>query len=102
MGGYPEGVVSKHLCSLKAGDSIEVKGPFEKLAYKANMKKEIGMVAGGSGITPMLQILKEAFKTQRIRPSLCSSTATKLQMTSCCAKSSTPWLLHQMAAWKSI
>merc|ERR1712039_791197 len=27
-----------------------------------NMKKHIGMVAGGSGITPMLQVLKEALK----------------------------------------
>merc|ERR1719159_1670089 len=60
--GYPSGVVSKHLCSLKAGDSVEVKGPFEKLPYKANMKKRIGMVAGGSGITPMLQVLKEILK----------------------------------------
>merc|ERR1712070_1215537 len=41
---------------------IEVKGPFAKLRYYANMKKHIGMVAGGSGITPMLQILKEALR----------------------------------------
>mmetsp|Transcript_68484 Transcript_68484/g.130337 ORF Transcript_68484/g.130337 Transcript_68484/m.130337 type:complete len:309 (-) Transcript_68484:67-993(-) len=60
--GYPNGVVSKYLCSLKAGDSIEVKGPFKKLPYKANMKKKIGMIAGGSGITPMLQIAKEVLK----------------------------------------
>lgn len=60
--GYPSGVVSKHLCSLKAGDMVEVKGPFEKLPYRANMKKRIGMVAGGSGITPMLQVLKEALR----------------------------------------
>merc|ERR1712048_717661 len=60
--GYPTGVVSKYLCSLKKGDEVEVKGPLEKLPYKANMKKHIGMVAGGSGITPMLQILKEGLK----------------------------------------
>merc|ERR1740139_1047693 len=60
--GYPTGIVSKYLCSLQAGDLVEVKGPFPKLAYKANMKKHIGMIAGGSGITPMLQILKEALK----------------------------------------
>jgi len=57
--GYPTGLVSKYLCSLKPGDSVDVKGPFPKLAYTANMKKRIGMVAGGSGITPMLQVIKE-------------------------------------------
>lgn len=57
--GYPKGVVSKHICSLKPGDMVEVKGPFAKLAYTANMKKSIGMIAGGSGITPMLQVMKE-------------------------------------------
>jgi len=60
--GYPTGLVSKHLCSLRAGDTVEVKGPLQKLMYTANMKKHIGMVAGGSGITPMLQVLKEALK----------------------------------------
>jgi cytochrome-b5 reductase len=57
--GYPTGKVSKYLCSLKPGDTVHVKGPFPKLSYKANMKKQIGMVAGGSGITPMVQVLKE-------------------------------------------
>jgi len=60
--GYPQGVVSKHLCSLKVGDTVQVKGPLPKLSYEANMKKHVGMVAGGSGITPMLQVLKEALK----------------------------------------
>lgn len=60
--GYPTGVVSKYLTSLKPGDSVEVKGPFPKLPYTANMKKHIGMIAGGSGITPMLQVVKEILK----------------------------------------
>lgn len=30
-----------------------------KFKYEANMKKSIGMVAGGTGITPMLQVIKE-------------------------------------------
>jgi len=60
--GYPSGVVSKYLCSLKPGDSVEIKGPFPKLSYTANMKKQIGMIAGGSGITPMLQVIKEILK----------------------------------------
>lgn len=54
---YPEGKMSQHLDTLKVGDVLEVKGPIEKLRYSPNMKKQIGMIAGGSGITPMLQIL---------------------------------------------
>mmetsp|Transcript_13476 Transcript_13476/g.20261 ORF Transcript_13476/g.20261 Transcript_13476/m.20261 type:complete len:284 (+) Transcript_13476:26-877(+) len=56
---YPEGRVSSYLHSLRVGDFIEVKGPFPKLEYRPNMKRKIAMVAGGSGITPMLQIIRE-------------------------------------------
>merc|ERR1712144_169839 len=53
---YEKGVMSKHFGRLKEGDGLEIKGPIVKLPYVANMKKEIGMVAGGTGITPMLQV----------------------------------------------
>lgn len=36
-----------------------MKGPIEKLSYVANMKRFVGMVAGGTGITPMLQVIQE-------------------------------------------
>lgn len=36
---------------------IEIKGPFPKLKYVPNMKKCIGMMCGGTGITPMLQVM---------------------------------------------
>jgi len=53
---YEQGVMSKHFGTLKPGDSLEIKGPIVKLPYVPNMKKHIGMVAGGTGITPMLQV----------------------------------------------
>eukprot|EP00899_Mesostigma_viride_P019069 jgi/Mesvir1/27163/Mv20827-RA.1 len=56
---YPEGKMSKHLGEMKEGDVLEVKGPVPKLKYEANMKKHIGMIAGGTGITPMLQVIHE-------------------------------------------
>ena len=56
--GYPQGNVSKYLCNLDVGDKVEVKGPFPKIKYEPNMKKSIGMIAGGSGITPMLQVVQ--------------------------------------------
>jgi len=56
---YPQGIMSKHVANLKPGDTIEIKGPFPKLKYEANMKKHIGMIAGGTGITPMLQVIEK-------------------------------------------
>ncbi|GBG27348.1 NADH-cytochrome b5 reductase-like protein [Hondaea fermentalgiana] len=55
----PGGVMSRHIDSLKPGDELEMKGPFPKIPYKKNMVKKIGMVAGGTGITPMLQVIRE-------------------------------------------
>lgn len=34
----------------------QMKGPIPKYPYQPNIKKHIGMVAGGTGITPMLQV----------------------------------------------
>ena len=62
--------MSQHLNSMKLGDTILMKGPKGHLDYKGRgqfsiahkkdnvvqyRKKKIGMVAGGTGITPMLQ-----------------------------------------------
>jgi len=56
---YPNGNVSSYIHNMKIGEHLRVKGPFIKLEYVPNMFRKIGMVAGGSGITPMLQICQE-------------------------------------------
>lgn len=55
---YPTGNISKHLATLKIGDVMKVKGPKGAMSYSPNMVKRFGMIAGGTGITPMLQITK--------------------------------------------
>ena len=40
------------------GDSIGIRGPKGNFEYKCNMVKSIGMIAGGTGITPMLPIIR--------------------------------------------
>ncbi|KAI7832998.1 hypothetical protein BX661DRAFT_178933 [Kickxella alabastrina] len=59
---YPEGKMSSHIHSLKPGDELEIKGPIPKYPYKAGALKEVGMIAGGSGITPMLQLIQHVLE----------------------------------------
>jgi cytochrome-b5 reductase len=56
---YPTGNVSKYIGERKVGDTLEIRGPFDKYIYTVNSKRVISMVAGGSGIAPMLQIIRE-------------------------------------------
>lgn len=55
---YPNGKLSTHIDNLELGDAIKVKGPKGFYNYEPNMLKHICMVAGGTGITPMYQIIK--------------------------------------------
>jgi cytochrome-b5 reductase len=50
--------MSQYLDHMKIGDFIDVRGPKGKFDYTPNMKKAIGMLAGGTGITPMFQIIQ--------------------------------------------
>ncbi|EME28115.1 NADH-cytochrome b5 reductase 1 [Galdieria sulphuraria] len=54
----PYGTMSRYLDSLKLGDSLWVRGPKGKFTYSRNMRKCIGMIAGGTGITPMYQLIQ--------------------------------------------
>ncbi|KAL1929960.1 hypothetical protein VTP01DRAFT_1114 [Rhizomucor pusillus] len=55
---YPQGNISKMFAELKIGDLVSVRGPKGNFNYTPNMCKSIGMIAGGTGITPMLQIIR--------------------------------------------
>lgn len=54
---YPGGTVTSHLYSLQKHQTIKVKGPYGKFDLQPNMVKHLGMIASGTGITPMLQII---------------------------------------------
>ncbi|KAG2205102.1 hypothetical protein INT47_002196 [Mucor saturninus] len=58
---YPTGVMSRHIHSLNVGDSVDIKGPFVKYNWDEKPVSQVGMVAGGTGITPMLQLLRKVF-----------------------------------------
>lgn len=55
---YEKGNVSLYLDQMKIGDLIRIKGPRGQMRYKPYLCKEIAMLAGGSGITPMMQIIR--------------------------------------------
>ncbi|KAJ9154911.1 NADH-cytochrome b5 reductase [Pleurostoma richardsiae] len=55
---YPTGNISKHMASLSVGQTIRVKGPKGAFVYTPNMVRHFGMIAGGTGITPMLQVVR--------------------------------------------
>ncbi|CAO1635608.1 unnamed protein product [Parajaminaea phylloscopi] len=56
---YPGGAMTEHVHGLKVGEPIQIKGPIPKFPYKANEFQHIGMIAGGSGITPMWQVIQD-------------------------------------------
>lgn len=76
------GKMSQHLESLKIGDSIKIRGPrglFQysgkgNLAIKADNKsaakkkhvKRLSMIAGGTGIAPMLQVIRDVLKKSNV------------------------------------
>ena len=59
---YPTGNISKYLAGIHVGQTIRVKGPKGAFVYTPNMVRHFGMIAGGTGITPMLQVIKAIIK----------------------------------------
>ncbi|KAJ5369898.1 Cytochrome b5 [Penicillium cataractarum] len=55
---YPQGLMTKHLESMEIGDMIEIRGPKGAMQYSTTYAKHIGMIAGGTGITPMYQLIR--------------------------------------------
>jgi len=57
---YDNGNASKYIHSMKPGESLSIKGPFPKFDFKINEFDEVALIGGGSGITPLYQILTRA------------------------------------------
>lgn len=60
---YAEGDISKKFSSLNPGQFVQFKGPVGRFNYTTNHVKELGLIAGGSGITPLLQVISEIITT---------------------------------------
>jgi len=80
---FAPGVMGSHMNELKVGDTMDIKGPMGEIVYNGNGRfaitrkdpekkkptyvqnvqaRRVGMIAGGTGITPMLAIIREVMK----------------------------------------
>ncbi|PLB50367.1 hypothetical protein P170DRAFT_463590 [Aspergillus steynii IBT 23096] len=57
---YPHGKMTTHLASLPIGASLLFRGPKGAMQYSRDSARTINMIAGGTGITPMYQVLRAA------------------------------------------
>ncbi|KAI0913250.1 hypothetical protein F4823DRAFT_87658 [Ustulina deusta] len=63
---YPDGkLTGGYLANLSVGDEVKFRGPKGAMRYKRGYCKRIGMLAGGSGITPMYQLIRAICEDQR-------------------------------------
>lgn len=58
---YEQGNITRHVDAKKIGETIDVRGPKGFFTYTPGMVKSFGMIAGGTGITPMYQIMTAIF-----------------------------------------
>ncbi|KAK4084374.1 uncharacterized protein Triagg1_854 [Trichoderma aggressivum f. europaeum] len=63
---YPNGKMTNgYLANLNIGDEVHFRGPKGAMRYSRKLCKKIGMVAGGTGITPMFQIIRAICESDR-------------------------------------
>nr|CCC91395.1 putative NADH-cytochrome b5 reductase [Trypanosoma congolense IL3000] len=53
---YPNSKMGSHLHNMKVGNSIDVQGPWRTMDIKPGQYEHVGMLAGGTGVTPMYQV----------------------------------------------
>ncbi|OCT47740.1 NADH-cytochrome b5 reductase 2 [Cladophialophora carrionii] len=59
---YPKGPMSEHIHGLKEGDTLSFKGPIPKYPWSPNKHSHITLISGGTGITPMYQLIRAIAK----------------------------------------
>ncbi|KAI3444202.1 hypothetical protein Pfo_000867 [Paulownia fortunei] len=62
---YPQGRMSHHFREMREGDYLAVKGPKGRFKYQPGQVRAFGMLAGGSGITPMFQVTRAILENPR-------------------------------------
>ncbi|KAK4446743.1 YWTD domain-containing protein [Podospora aff. communis PSN243] len=55
---YDQGAMTQYLASMSVGQTIDIRGPKGAMQYSRKYATKIGMIAGGTGITPMYQLIR--------------------------------------------
>ncbi|EFX06380.1 FAD/NAD(P)-binding oxidoreductase [Grosmannia clavigera kw1407] len=55
---YEGGLMTEHLEKMQIGDTIDIRGPKGTMEYNQSYARHIGMIAGGTGIAPMYQLVR--------------------------------------------
>ncbi|PIA14321.1 ferredoxin reductase-like protein [Coemansia reversa NRRL 1564] len=70
---YPRGSLSRFLHATRVGDHIEMRGPILTWPYSPGAYRRIFMLAGGTGIAPMFQLITRVLSNP-------DDTSTKLSL----------------------
>lgn len=63
---YPDGLLTgRYLAHLAVGDEVLFRGPKGAMRYRRGLCRKIGMLAGGTGITPMFQLIRAICEDDR-------------------------------------
>ncbi|KAJ6120364.1 hypothetical protein N7523_004644 [Penicillium sp. IBT 18751x] len=63
---YPDGLLTgQYLANLNVGDKVLFRGPKGTMRYRRGLCRRIGMIAGGTGITPMYQLIRAICEDER-------------------------------------
>ncbi|KAM0324861.1 hypothetical protein ACHAQA_007827 [Verticillium albo-atrum] len=63
---YPDGqLTGRYLAHLSIGDEVLFRGPKGAMRYQRGLCRRIGMVAGGTGITPLFQLVRAICEDDR-------------------------------------
>lgn len=61
---YPKGKMSSIISKLNVGDEIEIRGPYGSFKYQTNSFKRLVLLAAGTGIAPMFQLIQHILKNE--------------------------------------
>ena len=59
---YEGGPMSTHIHGMEPPQRLSFKGPIPKYPYSPNIHTHIALIAGGTGITPMYQLINAIFR----------------------------------------
>ncbi|KAL7943061.1 hypothetical protein V8C42DRAFT_347039 [Trichoderma barbatum] len=63
---YPDGKMTNgYLANLNIGDEVHFRGPKGAMRYSRRLCKKLGMIAGGTVITPMFQVIRAICESDR-------------------------------------